>query len=66
MSGKNSGKLIYIPQMSMSHSQSPWPFKLIRKKIPIIVSYVMTINKSKDSSFASVGLYMLRPVFSHC
>lgn len=23
MSGKNSGKLIYIPQMSMSHSQSP-------------------------------------------
>lgn len=47
ISGKNVGNLTYIPRMSMSPSQSPWPFKLIRRQFPIIVSYAMTINKSQ-------------------
>nr|KYP46560.1 ATP-dependent DNA helicase PIF1 [Cajanus cajan]KYP46565.1 ATP-dependent DNA helicase PIF1 [Cajanus cajan] len=40
---KRLGNIIYIPRPS----QSPWPFQLIRRKFPIIVSYAMTINKSQ-------------------
>ncbi|KAF1895934.1 hypothetical protein Lal_00033939 [Lupinus albus] len=65
MSGKNVGHIIYIPRMSMSHSQTPWPFKLIRRQFPIIVSYAMTINKSQGQSLESVRLYIPKPVFSH-
>ena len=65
ISGKNIGNLTYIPRMSMSPSQSPWPFKLIRRQFPIIVSYAMTINKSQGQSLDSVGLYLPRSVFSH-
>jgi len=46
ISRKNVGNLIYIPRMSLSLSQSPRPFKLIKRQIPLIVSYAMTINKS--------------------
>ncbi|XP_050890972.1 uncharacterized protein LOC127096446 [Lathyrus oleraceus] len=31
ISGANIGNTIYIPRMSLSLSQSPWPFKLIRR-----------------------------------
>ncbi|KAF1892790.1 hypothetical protein Lal_00035433 [Lupinus albus] len=65
MSRKNVGHIIYIPRMSMSPSQSPWPFKLIRRQFPIIVSYTMTINKSQGQSLERVGLYLPKPVFSH-
>ncbi|XP_058776863.1 uncharacterized protein LOC131651212 [Vicia villosa] len=65
ISGKNIGNLFYIPRMSMSPSESPWPFKLIRRQFPIIVSYAMTINKSQGQSLDTVGLYLPTPVFSH-
>jgi ATP-dependent DNA helicase PIF1 len=65
VSGKNIGNVTYILRMSMSPSESPWPFKLIRRQFPIIVSYAMTINKSQGQSLDSVGLYLPRPVFSH-
>jgi len=65
ITGSTSGDEIYIPRMSMSPSQSPWPFKLIRRQFPIMVSYAMTINKSQGQSLASMGLYLPTPVFSH-
>nr|KYP75822.1 hypothetical protein KK1_020029 [Cajanus cajan] len=45
---------IYITHMSMSPSQSPWRFKLIRRQFSIIVSYAMTINKSQSQSLSRV------------
>jgi ATP-dependent DNA helicase PIF1 len=65
MSGKNRGEVVYIPRVEISPSQSPWPFKLIRRQFPIIVSYAMTINKSQGQSLDCVGLYLPKPVFSH-
>ncbi|CAJ2663091.1 unnamed protein product [Trifolium pratense] len=65
ISGKNIGAIIYIPRMEMSPSESPWPFKLIRRQFPIIVSFAMTINKSQGQSLDNVGLYLPRSVFSH-
>jgi ATP-dependent DNA helicase PIF1 len=65
ISGKNIGAIIYIPRMDIPPSESPWPFKLIRRQFPIIVSFAMTINKSQGQSLDSVGLYLPRSVFSH-
>ncbi|KAL5148274.1 ATP-dependent DNA helicase PIF1 [Glycine soja] len=53
------------PIMNMSPSDSPWPFKLIRRQFPFIVSYAMTINKSQGQSLEHVGLYLPHRVFSH-
>ncbi|RZB70385.1 hypothetical protein D0Y65_035392 [Glycine soja] len=49
ITGPNTGNKTYIPRMNMSPSDSPWPFKLIRRQFPFIVSYAMTINKSQGS-----------------
>ncbi|XP_058774789.1 uncharacterized protein LOC131649060 [Vicia villosa] len=57
MGDNNNGKVIYIPQMDMSPSQSPWPFKLSRRQFPVIIAYAMTINKSQGQSLDWVGLY---------
>ncbi|KAF1862357.1 hypothetical protein Lal_00026888 [Lupinus albus] len=57
--------LLKQTNMSMSPSQTQWPFKLIRRQFPIIVSYVMTINKFQGQSLESVRLYLPKPVFSH-
>ncbi|XP_058732760.1 uncharacterized protein LOC131604331 [Vicia villosa] len=65
ISGTHIGNTIYIPRMSLSPSQSPWPFKLIRRQFPIIVSFAMTINKSQGQSLDYVGLYLPKDVFSH-
>ncbi|XP_058764575.1 uncharacterized protein LOC131638032 [Vicia villosa] len=58
ISGKNVESIIYIPRMSLSPSQSPWPFKLVQRQFPIIVSFAMTINKSQGQSLDFVGLYL--------
>ncbi|XP_050918491.1 uncharacterized protein LOC127135910 [Lathyrus oleraceus] len=65
ISGANIGNIIYITRMSLSPSQSPWPFKLIIRQFPIIVSFVMTINQSQGQSLDYVGLYLPKNVFSH-
>ncbi|XP_058780891.1 uncharacterized protein LOC131654961 [Vicia villosa] len=65
VSSTNIGNTIYIPRMSLSLSQYLWPFKLIRRQFPIIVSFAMTINKSQGQSLDHVGLYFPKGVSSH-
>ncbi|XP_050876433.1 uncharacterized protein LOC127080144 [Lathyrus oleraceus] len=63
--GKNIRGVIYITRMDITHTQSSWPFKMIRRKFPIIVCYAMTINKSQGQSLDYIGIYFPRNVFSH-
>ncbi|KAL5122957.1 ATP-dependent DNA helicase PIF1 [Glycine soja] len=65
ITGPNIGHRTYIPRMNLSPSDSPWPFKLIRRQFPFMVSFAMIINKSQGQSLAHVGLYLPTPVFSH-
>ena len=65
ITGKNIGNKVYIPRMSLSPLHSPWPFKLVRRQFPIVVSFAMTINKSQGQSLDRVGLYFPKDVFSH-
>ena len=65
ITGPNIGHKTYIPRMDMSPSDSPWPFKLIRRQFSFMVSFAMAINKSQGQSLAHVGLYLPNPVFCH-
>ena len=48
--------------MSSTSLQSLWPFKLVRRQFPLIVSYAMTINKSQGQSLHNIDLYLPKPV----
>lgn len=65
ISGKKIGNIIYIPRISLSQSQSSWPFKLVRRQFLNIISFAMTINISQGRALANVGLYLPNDIFSH-
>ncbi|KAL7135311.1 hypothetical protein ABFS83_11G085000 [Erythranthe nasuta] len=65
LSGKNIVDMVFIPLMTLIPSNSGLPIKFQRRQFPLIVCFAMTINKSQGQTLSHVGLYLLRPVFSH-
>lgn len=58
---KNNGDIIYISRMYVTSIKSLWIFKLTRRQISIIISYVITINKIQSQSLDYVGfIFFLR------
>ncbi|KAM3237639.1 ATP-dependent DNA helicase PIF1-like [Capsicum chacoense] len=65
LSGKESGNKVFIPRMSLTPSDSRIPFKFQRRQFSMIVSFAMTINKSKGQSLCNVELFLKKSVFTH-
>ena len=65
ITGTNIGKRVFIPRITLSPSDSKWPFVLKRRQFPISVCFAMTINKSQGRSLKHVGVHLPKPVFSH-
>ncbi|XP_019177192.1 PREDICTED: uncharacterized protein LOC109172491 [Ipomoea nil] len=64
MCGTNAGTGVLIPRMSLTPSDPRLPFKFQQKQFPLMLSYVMTINKSQGQTLAKVEL-LKKPVFNH-
>lgn len=65
LSGKNIGKLVIIPSITLSPSKEEILFNMRRKQFPIRLGFAMTINKSQGQSYDQVSIYLPSPVFSH-
>ena len=55
----------FIPRMELFPTDTKLPFKLIRKQMPLMVCYSMTINKAQGQSLERVGLFLPNAVFTH-
>ena len=65
ITGKHAGLRTFIPRITLSPSNTNFPFTLKRRQFPIQPAFAMTINKSQGQSLNWVGLYLSTPVFSH-
>ncbi|XP_010445485.1 PREDICTED: ATP-dependent DNA helicase PIF1-like [Camelina sativa] len=66
ITGDRSGDIILIPNINLTPSDTKLPFKMHRRQFPLSVAFAMTINKSQGQSLEKVGLYLPKPMFSHC
>ncbi|XP_031125169.1 uncharacterized protein LOC116027603 [Ipomoea triloba] len=65
VTGNNADKIVLIPRMSMTPTDTRLPFKFQRRQFPLMLSYAMTINKSQGQTLTHVGLLLRKPVFVH-
>ncbi|AES65921.1 PIF1 helicase, putative [Medicago truncatula] len=63
--GSGVGEKVFIPRLSLSPPDIQIPFKFQRRQFPLVLSFVMTINKSQGQSLRHVGLYLPTYVFLH-
>ena len=65
VTGNKLGEKVYIPRMNLIPSDPGMPLKFQRRQFPITLCFAMTINKSQGQSLSFVGLFLLKPVFTH-
>lgn len=65
LTGSHVGDSVLIPRITLTSTQTKWPFIMKRRQFPIKPCYAMTINKSQGQSLRYVGVYLPNPVFSH-
>lgn len=66
ITGDKAGKIVFIPKITLNTGESgKFPFILHRKQFPIVLAFVISINKSQGQSYDIVGLFIRRPLFSH-
>ncbi|XP_057746268.1 uncharacterized protein LOC130965527 [Arachis stenosperma] len=64
LTGNNIGHIALIPRMNMVPTNETVPVRFQRRQFSIIVSFVMTINKSHGQTLSHVGLYLPKPIFT--
>uniref|UniRef100_A0A0D3BYM1 ATP-dependent DNA helicase n=1 Tax=Brassica oleracea var. oleracea TaxID=109376 RepID=A0A0D3BYM1_BRAOL len=65
ITGEKVGKIVDIPRLLITPSDTKLPFKMRRRQLPLAVAFAITINKSQGQSLSEVGIFLPRPVFSH-
>ncbi|KAK1345859.1 hypothetical protein QTO34_008324 [Cnephaeus nilssonii] len=63
--GSAEGKVVLIPRIDLSPSDTGLPFKLIQRQFPMMPAFAMTINKSQRQTLDKVGIFLPEPVFRH-
>ena len=63
--GANVGNHVLIPRIKLTPSDAHLPFTMKRTQFPLRLAYSMTINKSLRPTFEKVGIYLLKPLFTH-
>ena len=63
ITGKNKGKRVFIPRVTLKPSDTRLPFVFERRQFPIRLSYVMTINKSQGQTFEKLGIFLSTTCF---
>ena len=66
ITGPDTGQRCFIPRIPLtSPASARLPFQLRRLQFPVRLGFAMSINKSQGQSLATVGLYLITPVFTH-
>lgn len=65
MTGKHSGKLVFLPRITLTPSDSGLPFQLQRRQFPVRPAFAMTINKCQGQTLEYVGIDLTQPIFTH-
>jgi ATP-dependent DNA helicase PIF1 len=63
--GERAGAQILIPRITLSPTDTDWPFRLRRLQFPVRAAYAMTINKAQGQSLEYAGGVLPTSVFQH-
>ena len=55
-----------LPKIALSSQDSALPINIARCQFPVRLAYCLTINTAQGQSLRYVGIYLPKPVFSHC
>ncbi|XP_072058197.1 uncharacterized protein [Arachis hypogaea] len=65
LTGNKAESIVLIPRLNLIPNNEALLVRFQRRQFPIIMSFAMTINKSQGQTLSKVGIYLLRPVFTH-
>lgn len=65
LTGPTAGQRVFIPRITLIHTDDKLPYSLKRRQFPVQISFAKTINKSQGETIKKFGIYLEQPVFSH-
>jgi ATP-dependent DNA helicase PIF1 len=63
--GAHAGNIVNIPCITTTTNHLKWPFTLQRRQFPLQLAFAMTINNAQGQTKKTVGIFLLKPVFTH-